>query len=260
MAAVSDNKNRLPLSVAIISKDAGAVIRECLESVRNADEIVVVDSGSTDATLEIAREFGAKVLHHEWSGFGPQKQFAVEAASNEWVLCIDTDERVSEELWSSIADVFMHPACDAYELCRRNRFLGRWLKHGEGYPDWVLRLFHRRRAHWSSDLVHERVIATTRVGRLHGDLLHDSAASIESYLAKQNRYTSVQAEAMFHDGERVSASRVVFSPLARFVKFYIFRLGFLDGLPGFVHIAIGCLASFEKYVKIREMQLKGYSE
>ena len=139
-------------------------------------------------------------------------------------------------------------------MARRNRFLGRWLAHGEGYPDWNVRLFDRRRARWTDDPVHEHVVADGPVARLAGDLLHASAESLDAYIAKQNRYTTLQAEAMHARGERASVARLVVSPLARFVRFYVVKLGFLDGVAGFVHIAIGCFASFMKYAKLRALR------
>jgi glycosyltransferase involved in cell wall biosynthesis len=246
----------LPVSVVIISKNEALAIADCLASVAGlADEIVVLDSGSTDGTREICAAQGARVIDADWLGFGPQKNLAVQAARNDWVLCLDADERLSAELSASIAATLAAPAHGAYRCARRNRFLGRYLRHGEGYPDWSLRLFDRRVAHWSSDAVHEKVLCTAPVGRLAGDLLHESAETLEAYLAKQNRYTSLAAAAF--DGKPVSAARLVLSPLVRFVKFYLLRGGFRDGLPGLVHIAIGCFNSFVKYAKIRERALRG---
>jgi hypothetical protein len=138
-------------------------------------------------------------------------------------------------------------------MARRNRFLGRWLSHGEGYPDRIVRLFDRRRARWTDDPVHENVTADGPVARLDGDLLHASAESLDAYIAKQNRYTTLQAEAMHDRGERASALRLCLSPLARFLRFYVVRLGFLDGVAGFAHVAIGCYASLIKYVKLRAL-------
>ena len=139
-------------------------------------------------------------------------------------------------------------------MARCNRFMGRWLKHGEGYPDWSLRLFDRRHARWSDDPVHEKVVANAPAGRLAGDLLHDSAESLSLYLDKQNRYTSMQAEVLFKAGKRAGVVQLVFSPALRFIKFYVLRLGFLDGVPGLVHIAIGCCNSFHKYAKLIALQ------
>jgi glycosyltransferase involved in cell wall biosynthesis len=244
----------MPLSVAIITRNAAPQLESCLASVAFAEEIVVVDSGSTDGTVELAARRGARVIRKEWLGFGAQKQFAVEAASNDWVLCVDADERISEELREQIVAELRAPRAFVYALPRRNRFLGRWLKHGEGYPDWNVRLFHRKHARWGDEVVHEKVATRLPVLRLRGDLLHDSAEDLEKYLDKQNRYTSLQAESLRAAGRRASVWQLVFSPLLRFVKFYVVRLGFLDGVPGLVHVAIGCMNSFNKYAKLRALE------
>ncbi len=244
----------MPLSAVIITKNAATQISECLASLSFADEILVVDSGSTDGTAGIAQRAGAKVLESEWRGFGPQKQFAVENAAHDWVLCVDADERISDALRASIATELASPRTTAYEMPRCNCFMGHWLRHGEGYPDWSLRLFDRRHARWSTDPVHEKVLANVRPARLSGDLLHDSAETLDGYLAKQNRYTSLQAQAMLAAGKRAGLARIVFSPIARFIKFYVLRLGFLDGVAGLVHISIGCMNSFNKYAKLLALQ------
>jgi glycosyltransferase involved in cell wall biosynthesis len=244
------------LSLCVITRDAAADLALCIASVPFAGEVVVVDSGSRDHTVEIARSHGARVVHQDWLGFGAQKNFAVAQAANDWVLCLDADERLTPELGASIRDVLARDAparAAAYAMARRNRFLGRWLRHGEGYPDWSTRLFDRTRARWSGDPVHERVVVQGTVARLAGDLLHASAESLERYLDKQNRYTTLQAEALHRGGKAASAARMVLSPLVRFVRFYVLRLGFLDGVPGLVHIAIGCGNSFMKYAKLREL-------
>ncbi|MDP2811745.1 MAG: glycosyltransferase family 2 protein [Rhodocyclaceae bacterium] len=273
--------SRLPLSAVLITRNAAAQFPACLESLAFCAEIVVVDSGSTDETVEIAQAAGARVIHQDWLGYGPQKQFAVDQAAHDWVLCVDADERVSERLRERILAVlpalkehagppqvlpgplgggrglaatsggaFFH----AYRFPRCNRFLGRYLRHGEGYPDWSLRLFDRRHARWSDDVVHEKVVADGPVGTLAGDLLHDSAETLEHYLAKQDRYTTLAAKAALAAGKRASLARLLFSPSIRFVKFFFLRLGFLDGLPGLVHILIGCRNSHAKYVKMRGIQ------
>jgi glycosyltransferase involved in cell wall biosynthesis len=246
----------LPLSLVVIARDAADAIAACLASASFAAETIVVDSGSRDDTVEIARSRGARVMHRDWEGFGPQKRYAVAQARHDWVLCLDADERVSPALAQSIAALFRDgpPAADAYALARRNRFLGRWLAHGEGYPDWNVRLFDRRRAQWTDDAVHEHVVSQSAVVRLEGDLLHASAESIEDYIARQNLYTTLQANAMHSRGERAGAARIALSPLARFVRFYVFKGGFLDGAPGFAHITIGAFASFLKYVKLRALE------
>lgn len=246
-----------PLSAVLITYNTGDQLAPCLRSLAFADEIIVVDSGSDDATRDVAREHGATVFEEAWRGFGAQKRFAVDQATHDWVLCIDADEEVSPALASAIRSALRDAQHGAYRMPRSNRFMGRYLRHGEGFPDWSLRLFDRRRAQWSDDAVHEKVIATGSVGRLpeRAVLMHHSAESLATYLDKQNRYTSLQADALFRHGARANVWRLLMSPTLRFVKFYVIRLGFLDGLPGLVHIAIGCFNSFAKYAKLRAMQI-----
>lgn len=245
---------RQPLSIAIITLDAAAQLAACLDSVRFADDIVVVDSGSSDGTQALAASYGARVIQQDWLGFGPQKQFAVEAARHDWVLCLDADERLSPALQASIENALRNPSTAAFRFPRCNRFLGRYLKHGEGYPDWSLRLFDRRQACWSTDAVHEKVVTAATVGTLAGDLLHDSAESLATYLTKQNRYTTLAAEMALQAGKRTGFARIALSPLVRFIKFYLIRQGFRDGLPGLIHIAIGCFNSMMKYSKMLELK------
>jgi glycosyltransferase involved in cell wall biosynthesis len=247
---------KIPLSIVIIAKNAASQIRACLESVAFAEEVLVVDSGSEDETRAIADVMGSRVIEKEWLGFGQQKQFAVTQAKHDWVLCLDVDERVTPRLEASIRAALLAPKSRAFRMRRRNRFLGKWLAHGEGYPDWSLRMFHRQHASWSNDPVHEAVITTVDVGELDGDLLHDSAEDVTTYLQKQNRYSSLHAEALFQQGVRAGYLKLFLSPLARFVKFYVLRLGFLDGGPGFAHVAVGCFAAFAKYAKLIELENK----
>jgi glycosyltransferase involved in cell wall biosynthesis len=257
--AAANRSQRLAISVCIIAKNAATQIAECIDSVQFADEVVVVDSGSEDETRAIADVRGCRVIEHEWLGFGRQKQFAVSQAKHDWVLCLDVDERVTPGLANAIRTVIENSATlpfRAYRMPRRNRFFGKWLAHGEGYPDMSLRLFHRQHAGWSNDPVHEAVITTAQVGRLNGDLLHDSAEDVATYLQKQNRYSTLHAEALFAQGVRAGYGKLFWSPFARFVKFYVLRRGFLDGGPGFAHVAIGCFAAFAKYAKLVELEKK----
>jgi glycosyltransferase involved in cell wall biosynthesis len=238
------------LSAVVIARNEEAAVGACLDSLAWCQEIIVVDSGSVDRTREIAAARGARVIDHAWEGYGRQKDFAVRQAANDWVLCIDADETVSPALRASIERTLAAPARRAYEMARCNRFMGVWLRHGEGYPDWILRLFDRRAARWSDDPVHEKVVTDERVGRLDGDLLHESAESLHSYLEKQNLYTTLQAQTLFRSGKRASAAKLVLSPLFRFAKFYLLRGGFIDGVPGLVHVSIGCFNSFSRSAKL----------
>ena len=248
------NAPRAALSAVLITRNAENVLDPCLESVAFADEIVVVDSASNDATAEIAARRGARIVQKEWLGFGRQKQFAVEQARNDWVLCLDADERVSPELAASIQTALTAPVSPVYRMARRNRFLGRWLSHGEGYPDWSPRLFNRMNARWSDDLVHEKVLFAVTPGTLDGDLMHDSSDDLATYLERQNRYTTLAARQAFEQGRSAGVFHLLCSPVVRFIKFYLMRLGFLDGLPGLMHISIGCMNSYMKYAKLIELR------
>jgi glycosyltransferase involved in cell wall biosynthesis len=244
---------KAPLSAVLITRNAAALLEPCLESLAFADEIVVVDSGSSDRTAEIARERGARVVQKEWLGFGRQKQFAVDQAKHDWVLCVDADERVSPQLAAGILAAMAAPVSPVYRMPRRNRFLGRWLAHGEGYPDWSPRLFNRQSARWSDDLVHEKVLFAVTPGTLSGDLMHDSSDDLSAYLERQNRYTTLAARQAFEQGRGAGFAHLMLSPVVRFIKFYLLRLGFLDGIPGLLHISIGCMNSYLKYAKLIEL-------
>jgi len=250
----SNDPARARVSVVVITLNAAGPLADCLASVAFADEIVVVDSGSTDGTRELAQKFGARVVSQDWLGFGRQKQFATDQAANDWVLSLDADERVSPELAASLVHALQSPAASVYRMARRNRFLGRWLRHGEGYPDWSARLYDRTLARWSDDTVHEKLLFSSTPGTLQGDLLHESAADLGRYLEKQNRYTTLAAAALHQQGRDAGVVELLLSPLVRFIKFYFLRLGFLDGMPGLVHTSIGCMSSFMKYAKLAELR------
>jgi len=249
----------VPLSAVIITYNAAADLDDCLQSLDFVQDILVVDSGSNDDTVEIAERHGARIIQQEWLGFGPQKQFAIEQASHDWVLCIDADERISSELQASIRKTLEAPHCQVYRMRRCNRFLGRYLRHGEGYPDWNIRLFNRHHAAWAQVPVHEHILTRHPVGSLQGDLLHHSQDTLASYLEKQNRYTTLQAEQLFESGKRVGVLKIIASPLVRFIRFYIVRLGFLDGIAGFTHIAIGSFFGMMKYAKCYALQMNQQS-
>lgn len=242
-----------PLTLVLITRNAANLLPGCIASAQGlAAEVVVVDSGSDDATVAVARSLGARVEHADFRGFGPQKQLAVSLASHDWVLCLDADERLTPALLLSMQEALAAPQAPAYRFARRNRFFGRYLRHGEAYPDWCVRLFDRRQANWSDDAVHEKVIVNGQTATLAGDLLHDSAEDIGTYLNKQNRYTDIQADILFAAGKRATPLKLIGSPFARFLKFYVLKRGFLDGPAGFAHIAIGSFFAFIKYAKLME--------
>jgi hypothetical protein len=243
-------------SAVLITRNESAVLAATLAALHFVDEIVVVDSGSTDDTCAIAQAYGARVIHQDWLGFGQQKQFAVAQAQHAWVLCVDADERISSQLQQSILQALAAPQYAVYRMSRCNHFLGRALRYGEGYPDWNTRLFRKDAAAWSDDTVHECVRTTLPIGRLEGDLLHESAVSIAQYSQKQNHYTSLQAQALFKAGKRAAPWQLFAKPIVRFIKFYLVKRGFLDGMAGFVHIIIDCYHSFLKVAKLLELELE----
>ena len=228
----------LDLSVVIITLDAERVIGRTLESVGFAREIVVVDSGSRDRTVEVCERFGARVIRRDWKGYGVQKNFAVEQAGSAWVLCLDADEVVSPELAAEIAALDEAAAWAGYRIPRLNHYFGRALHHGGQYPDLQLRLFRKGRGRFNLRPVHEAVELDGPAGRLKGELLHFSYATVDQYLEKFLRYTELEAQRLLESGEKPSAGRLIsqlaVAPFAKFVRRYLFKLGFLDGLPGFL--------------------------
>ena len=246
---------KTPYSLVIITLNAANQIEACISSAPSANEVIVVDSGSSDNTQAIALAMGATVIEQPWLGFGPQKQFAVNAAKNEWVLCLDADEALSTELHTHLQTLLSNePPFKAYRIARRNHFMGRALRFGEGYPDWNLRLFHKKYAQWSNDSVHERVVSSESIGTIPGDLIHKSALQIGQYVNKQNSYTTIQAGTLYKQGKKATALKLILSPFVRFIRYYFFRLGFRDGIPGLVHTSIGSFNSFLKYAKLIELQ------
>jgi glycosyltransferase involved in cell wall biosynthesis len=245
---------RAKLSVTIITKNEAKHIRACIESCRFADEILVVDSGSDDDTVAIAQSLGARVMHQNWLGYGAQKHFSVEAAVHDWVLCLDADERVDATLANEIVAALSSSKSFAYELPMQQRFMNRMLNHGDGFPLWKLRLFHRKHAQWSNDPIHESVKTNQKPSRLRGKLLHLPELTLHDWIAKQNHYTTLQAEHLFARGKTASVGSLIASPLWRFLKYYVFQLGFLDGVPGLVHAALNAAFVFSKYAKLWSLQ------
>ena len=248
--------SRAPLSAVIITRNVARVLPACLESVAFADEVVVVDSRLAPTTrASWPRRAAPASIAKEWLGFGRQKQFAVEQAAHDWVLCVDSDERVSPELAASIQAALAAPASPVYRMARRNRFLGRWLAHGEGYPDWSPRLFNRRRG-----ALERRPGA--REGALRGDARH-AARRPDARFVRRHRQLPRAAEPLHHARRAPGLTSTAAAPacciwssrrMVRFLKFYILRLGFLDGVPGLLHISIGCMNSYLKYAKLIELR------
>jgi glycosyltransferase involved in cell wall biosynthesis len=227
-------------------------IGECLRSADFADEWIVVDSHSTDATREIAAAFGARVIERDWAGWVEQKNFAVEQASHDWVLCLDADERLSPELRRSIEAALERDDDTAgFEFARLTRYMGRWIRHGGWYPDWKLRLFRRSSGRFEGRNPHDRVRVNGRVERLAGDILHDPFRSLSDHIRTIDRYTTVAAEEKHARGVRANLVDLTLRPWGKFVRMYLFKRGLLDGLPGFVVAITGAFYVFLKYAKLR---------
>lgn len=246
------------LSVAIITKNEETNLQRTLESVRWADEVVIVDCGSTDRTAEIARGCGAKVFFEAWHGFGRQKNIAIEHCLSEWVLSLDADEEVSPALAQEIQQLLSgEPSVEAYFLPRQNLFLGRWIKHGGYYPDPKLRLFRKGAARFEERAVHETLHSTDSTDTLRGSLIHHAYPTLESYIEHMNRYSSLGAEqaaakGSFSRGLPAFLWNVLVNPAATFLYNYVFRFGFLDGREGLLlHLYHSAYVSW-KYAKAWE--------
>jgi glycosyltransferase involved in cell wall biosynthesis len=248
----------MTLSVIIITKNEAAHIGECIDSVAFADEIIVLDSGSLDGTCDIARAKGAKVTSSVgWPGFGPQKNRALDLATQEWVLSIDADERVTPELARAIQQELVQPQAQAYQIARLSNFCGRWIRHSGWWPDRVLRLFKRGTARFNDVAVHESVQPTGTVAILDGHFLHYPYPDIDSLIAKINRYSSDAAAMMHARGKKTSVFGVAGHAAWTFIRIYIIRRGFLDGKEGFILAATGAAGSFFRYSKLMFLNGQG---
>lgn len=238
------------LSVIVITKNEQTNIEACLLSVAFADELVVLDSGSTDATVALARKFGAKVhTADDWPGFGPQKNRALALTGGDWVLSIDADERVSTALAHEIQKAIASATHSAFEIPRLTQFCGKWIRHCGWTPDHVLRLFRRGCAQFSDDLVHERVVleSNVKMSRLREPLLHFSYPTPSHYWRKLEQYSQAWAEQRYARGQQTSMARAGLAGVVAFVRTYLFRLGFLDGAMGFAVCTMQAQAAFGKY-------------
>ena len=243
------------LSAIVITKNEEANIEECLKSCDFADEKIVVDSGSDDRTVELARRFSACVYAMPWLGYAGAKQYALERAAGEWILWLDADERVTKPLAEEIRSVVGHPTPHAaFRMKRKAYFLGRWMRHGGWYPGYVIRLFRKDLGRFGKEKVHERIAVEGPVGTLQGHIDHHTDPSIDHYLEKLNRYTSLAAEDGFERGRRISLAGCVVRSAAMFFKMYVFRRGFLDGTEGFLLAVFSSFHVFSKYAKLWEMK------
>jgi glycosyltransferase involved in cell wall biosynthesis len=241
----------LPLSVIIITKNEARHIEACLQSVSFAREIIVLDSGSTDGTVDLARQLGATVHQAtDWPGFGPQKNRALALATQPWVLSIDADERVTPELKQELIDVLVAPTCDGYFVPRLSELCGQPIRHSGWWPDYVLRLFRRGSGCFTEAIVHERVELTGPTAKLHSCLLHYPYETLDALINKVNRYSTDAAQMMFARGKRAGVLSIVGHSVWTFVRIYLLRRGFLDGRYGFVLAVTAASGSFFRYSKL----------
>lgn len=243
------------LSVTIITRNEAANIAQAIQSVAWADDLVVVDCGSTDATVATAQGLGARVLHRDWRGFAEQKNFAAEQAAHDWILSIDADERVTPALAGEIrALLASDPALPGYRIPRVSWYLGRWIRTTDWYPNLQLRLYDRRHGRWAARRVHESVTVNGRAGRLKHELEHRPYRDIAHHLETMNRYTTLAAEEMFEQGRRSGLGPLLTQPPAAFARNYLLRRGFVQGSAGFVISTLNAYYVFLKFLKLWELQ------
>jgi glycosyltransferase involved in cell wall biosynthesis len=248
---------RPPISGVVICLNEADRIGRCLESLAFCDEIVVVDSGSSDGTRDVARRHTERVIEQPFLGYVKQKNFALERASHDWVVCLDADEALSPELAVAVQAAVARGDAGAagYELDRITYYLGRWHDHGEWYPDWQLRVFRRSQGHWAGFDPHDRVeLSGGRVERLPGRLWHWNYRSLSEHIQTTDRFSARMARSMQESGVRFRLSDMLLRPLGRFFKGYVLRQGFRNGLPGFIVCAATAYYVFMKYAKLWELE------
>ncbi len=246
------------VSVTIITLNEQDRIGDCLESVGWADEIIVSDSGSTDGTVDICRRFGAKVYNDDWLGYGRQKNLCQDRAVNPWILNIDADERVGEGLKEEIFDVLKKGGGHAgYYIPRKNFFGGRWIKRCGWYPDYNLRLYRKELGRFSERPVHEAVNVKGSCGYLKNHLEHYTYRDVSDYIKRMDRYSTLAAREMFDRGKDAGPLDLFLRPQLTFLKMYILRLGFLEGMDGLLISSLYASYTFTKYAKLYEMRRGG---
>src|SRR5437870_2071848 len=247
------------LSVAVITKNEATDIADALQSVAWADELIVVDSGSTDGTPSIARRFTERVIAHEWPGYIAQKNYAASIASHEWILSLDADERVTPALAAEIqALMATPPPRPAYRVPRVTWHLGKWIRSTDWYPDYQTRLYDRRRAKWTGKYVHEAVTADGSIGRLAGEFQHYAFRDLADHLETIDRYTTYAARQMHESGRRAGLLQIAGHPPLAFLRNYLAHGGFRDGVQGLVISAMNSYYVFLKFAKLWEVQRSGF--
>ncbi len=251
------------ISAVIITFNEQNLIERCIRSVMAiADDIVVIDSFSTDRTEEICKSLGVKFIQHPFEGYREQKNLAVQHAQFDYILSLDADEALSVELKDSILQVKENWKYDAYQFNRFNNYCGQWIYHSNWYPDKKIRLFDRRKGAWGGLNIHETVKMQkgASIGYLKGDLLHWTLTSYEEHMEKANRFSTIAAREYYNHGKKASIFKILFNTSWRFFRAYIIKLGFLDGYKGFVLCSFSAYTSFLKYIKLRQLHLNDKEE
>ncbi len=244
----------MKISATIIARDEERNISRAIESLRCCDEIVVVDSGSSDATVQIAEKHGARVIETNWRGYAGQKNWAAEQARHDWILSIDADEALSEALEGDIWLLKKNgPQYDAYTMPRMAQYLGKWILHSGWYPDRKVRLYKRDKARWHGEYVHESVKVEGTVGSLESNLLHFTCESLSEHIKTMDRYTTLAAAEMIAQGRKVPWHKMVLDPGWTFWRTYFLQRGFLDGVEGMCIAYMASMYTFLKYAKVRFM-------
>ncbi len=247
------------ISATIITFNEERHLAQCLESIRGiADEVIVVDSGSEDRTREIAVSHGASFFVRPWTNYSDQKNFAANQAGHEWILSLDADECLSLPLRAALLDLREKPAAAvAYCFPRKAFYLGRWIDHSGWYPDYKSRLYQREKARWVGEFVHEKLAVDGPTRRIEADLLHYSCQSVNDHIRSLDRYTALAARDLYSRGKRCSLSQLLGSPIAAFLRTYLLKAGFLDGVQGCLIACFAAYYNFLKYARLWELERQG---
>ena len=244
----------MKITATIITLNEERNIARAMESLRCCDQVVVLDSGSVDRTVELASNLGAIVMEQSWPGYANQKNRAAERADHDWILSLDADEALSEGLEGEIWNLKKHGAAfDAYTMPRMAKYMGRWILHGGWYPDRKVRLYNRNKAKWVGDFVHESVKVEGSIGHLESNLLHFTCDSLSEHLRTMDRYTTLAAEELVARKTKIGLSKLILDPAWTFMRSYFLQRGFLDGLEGLTIAHMAAIYTFLKYAKARNM-------
>ncbi len=244
----------MKITATIITLNEERNVARAIESLRCADEILILDSGSADRTVELAENLGARVIEAGWRGYAAQKNWAAEQASNDWILSVDADEALSEALEAEIWSLKKSgPQYDAYTMPRVARYLGRWILHSGWYPDRKVRLYHRDKAKWVGEFVHETVQVNGRLGHLESNILHFTCDSLSEHIKTMDRYTTLAAQELAARKVKIPMSRLILDPAWGFIRSYFIERGFLDGVEGLTIAHMAAVYTFLKYSKARNM-------